>query len=319
MKGNVDVNELKDRTQARAHQSDHEMRQKAAAPDLMNPYGIKHRECLASDNHPDPLPTVFLMDTSGSMGIVPRDLARKDLPRLLERQTQMGSIGRHTSQICMCGVADLEDTYPLQLGQFEGDNRIDDWLLRIQIGGGGGSERMHEAYMLGLYFLARKTSCTCWNQQKKGYAFITGDEMCNPVLRRDDIQRIFGDSVPRDLHLESLLEEVRQKWHLSFLYVHTGSYGSDMGEQKIWPFWKHLLGKDAYQLDGRASGLPELVNAIIGIHEGNLDAQTVPQDLLELGCEPDICNAVATSLNVPAPRGGDVQGQGSKKARPRRL
>lgn len=313
--------ELKERAEARKHLTQQQITQEAAAPDLMNPHGIKARECLACDTHPNPIPTMFVMDTSGSMKRIPYDLVKGGLPHLLERQSQMGSIGNGSSQICMCGNADLTDKHPFQFGQFEGDNRIDDWLTRIQIGGGGGSEIMHEAYTLGLYAASRKTKCACWKRRRKGHLFITGDELCNPILTVADVARIFGDTIKQDLSLEALLRETRKKWFVSFLYVHTGSY-REQGETTIWPFWQNLLGNDAYRLDAKATGLPELVNAIIGINEGQFTAEQVPQDLLELGCEAEICKAVAASLRLPEPTPGDVQTQETKeeaKPKPRRL
>jgi hypothetical protein len=280
----------------------------------MTPYK-KTRECLASDTSPEPVPIAFFLDVSGSMGHVPDKLMRHDLHHLYEKLTTMGSIGNQNPQICMCGVADF-DCNDLQVGEFEANAEMDTWLTRIQIGGGGGSERMHEAYMLALYMLARHTRCDCWKRQRKGHVFITGDEMCNPLLTRRQVESVFGDDIPSDLDLESLLEETRQKWNVSFLYVHTDFY-SGQGPS-IWNYWQKLLGNDAYRMDGEATGLPELVAAIIGMNEGVFSADQVPADLLALGTDATIVKAVAESLRVDMPRdGGDV---GTKRRRrPKRL
>jgi hypothetical protein len=135
----ADISELNQRATARQQQTQADITAATRhESDLMSPYGIKYRECLASDNQPLPDPIAFFLDTSGSMGHVPDQLTKGDLPRLLERMTQMGSVGNQNPQLCMNGVADLRDEFPIQVGQYEGDNRFDDWLVRIQIGGGGG-------------------------------------------------------------------------------------------------------------------------------------------------------------------------------------
>lgn len=314
-KANID--ELMDKAAARQQQTQAEITAATVhEANLMSPYGITFRECLASDNQPLPLAISFNMDTSGSMGIVPENLCKGDLPHLMERMTQMSSCGNQNPQLSMNGVADLRDKFPIQVGQYEGDNRFDDWLVRIQIRGGSGSERLHEAYMLALYVAARKTSCECWSRQKKGHLFITGDEMCNPILCASDVKRIFGDTIDQDLHLNQLIKEVRLKWHLSFLYVHTGWYGEE--GKIIWPYWQQLLGNDAYWLDGKAKGLPEIVSAIIGINEGVFTADQVPQDLIELGCETTIVQAVAKALRVEAPK-SDEEKKPTGKRRPQRM
>jgi hypothetical protein len=313
--GSTSVQELQQRAAIRSTLSQKQVTEANRAPELMSPYDMKVRECIASDTSPEPVPIAFYLDVSGSMGHVPNKLMREDLHKLFERLTTMGSVGNKNPQICMSGVADF-DMNALQVGQFEADARMDEWLTRIQIDGGGGSAYMHEAYMLALYVLARKTRCDCWSKQKKGHVFITGDEMCNPILTCRQIKDVFGDDVPNDLDLESLLEEVRQKWFVSFLYVHTLCYGENEG-RLIWKYWQELLGENAYRLDGEATGLPELVSSIIGINEGVFSAQQAPQDLIELGTDVNIVKAVAESLRVNAPTGSsDV---GTKRRRPTRL
>lgn len=324
----ADVKELKEKADARKTKTQAEITAETAHEShLMSPLGIKYRECLASDFYPFPLGVAFFVDTSGSMGRIPDDLTKGGLLRVYERMNQMGSCGNQNPQLCMNGVADLLDSHPVQVGQYEGDHKFDDWLTRIQIGGGGGSERMHEAYMLALYVATRKTICESWTRQKKGHLFITGDEKCNPILRTHDVKRIFGDTINEDLHLEQLLCEAQAKWHISFLYSHTNCYRSE-GEG-IWPYWQALLGNDAYWLDGDATGFPEIVSAIIGINEGVFTANEVPQDLIELGCERPIVEAVAKALRVEAPPEVTPEtGDGSeavatdsnkKKKRPKRL
>lgn len=260
--------------------------------------GIVTRECLASDTSQNPLPIMYFLDTSGSMGHVPQQLATHDLPRTLIRFTEMGSVGSLDPQICFCGVADYSDRAPIQIGQFERDNRMDDWLTRMHLGGGAGSEHMHEAYPLALYAAAHKTTCDIWKNGKKGYVFITGDEMCPKTLSKYHVRQIFGDDVPQDISTEQLIEALNDRWNLFFLYVATNSYRENTVET-IWKHWQKRLGKNAIRLDANATALPEITSALIGITEGHYKASEVPKNLVSIGCTADIVRAAALALNVP--------------------
>ena len=315
--GRVDFEELRERSVARASKPSHEVLSQRGLHEGMDPSKLKVRECLASDTSPKPLPIAFVLDTTGSMGHLPLRLAKEDLLRLLNRLTQTAAVGQSNPQICFAGVADTHDETPFQVGQFEADNRMDDWLTKIHIGGGSGSETMHEQYGLALYFLARKCKCEIWDRNGKGYAFIAGDEKCPSTLMSADIARVFGDRVNDDVKLADLLEEVGKKWNLFFLYAATEAYGPENVEP-IWGFWKKLMGSNAIRLDKEATAVPEIVSALIGIGEGVFKADEVQRDLLQLGCDQKIVGAVATALGLE-PEGATGDEKPAKKRGPKAL
>src|SRR5215831_2581411 len=47
---------------------------------LMNPRGVKVRESHDSPDHPASLGIVFALDVTGSMGVIPKQLATSELP-----------------------------------------------------------------------------------------------------------------------------------------------------------------------------------------------------------------------------------------------
>ena len=312
--GMPDIKELKSRTTTRATQSMDEIMNRHGLHELMNPHGIVARECLASDTNPHPLPILFALDTTGSMGVLPRRLVKNDLIHVLERLTLMGAAKHFQPQICFSGIADTQDTAPCQIGQFEADNRMDDWLTKIYLDGGSGSAAMHEAYYLTLYALARKTKCDIWQQGGKGIALIAGDEKCPRVVPRQVIAQVFGDKLDRDLKVQDLIAEVREKWHLYFLYVATEAYGRENVEP-IWRSWQELLGDHAIRLDTQATAVPEIVASLVGISVGAFEAVDVPKDLRELGCDAAVITAVARALNVPDGLPSDEPERASKRQR----
>ena len=129
----------------------------------LDPQGVAVRESRDSDEHPQSTPIAVLFDVTGSMGSVPRVLQTK-LPQLLGLLTRKGYA---TDPHIMFGaVGDATcDRVPLQVGQFESDNRMDDDLARIVLEGGGGGQQ-HESYELAMYFMARHTDLDCMRQAR---------------------------------------------------------------------------------------------------------------------------------------------------------
>ena len=100
----------------------------------------------------------MLFDVTGSMRKVPRVLQTK-LPQLLGLLQRQGYAS--DPQIMFGAIGDATcDRVPLQVGQFESDNRMDDDLGRIVLEGGGGGQ-MTESYELAMYFMARHTATDC--------------------------------------------------------------------------------------------------------------------------------------------------------------
>ena len=97
-------------------------------------------------------------------------------------------------QILFAAVGDATcDRVPLQVGQFESDNRMDQNLENMILEGGGGGQKT-ESYELTLYIAARHTAIDCWEKRgRKGYLFIIGDEMAYPLVHRAHVNRLVGN------------------------------------------------------------------------------------------------------------------------------
>ena len=102
----------------------------------MNPKGIKFRECLDSDAHPNTVPIIISLDVTGSMRRIPHELVKDGLPKLMGTLLQNGV---KDASLLFTAIGDHEcDSYPLQVGQFEsGDKELDLWLTRTYLEGGG--------------------------------------------------------------------------------------------------------------------------------------------------------------------------------------
>ena len=126
---------------------------------------------------------------------MPRALQKK-LPRLLGLLKDGGYV--RDPQLMFGAIGDATcDRAPLQVGQFESDNRMDGDLERILLEGGGGGQKT-ESYELAMYFMARHTGIDCFEKRgKRGYLFIIGDEMPYPAVKPREVSAWIGDELPQ--------------------------------------------------------------------------------------------------------------------------
>ncbi len=137
-------------------------RDKWRAHPTLDPKGMKVRESRDSAEHPASTAIVVMFDVTGSMGSVPVTLQKK-LPNLLGLLLRKGSGADPQSLFGAIGDATC-DNVPLQVGQFESDNRMDENLENIFLEGGGGGQQT-ESYELAMYFAAEKSPSGCLGAQ----------------------------------------------------------------------------------------------------------------------------------------------------------
>ncbi|MFF2550982.1 hypothetical protein ACFVUS_08270 [Nocardia sp. NPDC058058] len=255
----------------------------------LDPKGVKFRESRDSDDHGNSLPIAVLFDVTGSMGAVPRIMQEKlgKLHGLLQRKGYA-----EDPQIMFGGIGDADsDRVPLQVGQFESDNRMDEQLRLIFLEGNGGGQKS-ESYELAAYFIARHTATDAWDKRgQKGYLFIVGDELNKPRLASRHIRRVIGDKVDRDITVESVFREVADRWHVHYILPNQSSYYND---SEISDYWRGLLGERFLRLDDPAA-VCELIALTIGIGEDRIDLGAGLADLRDIG-SIDEADAVGKAL-----------------------
>ena len=276
-----------------------------AHPDL-EPYGVAVRESRDSAEHPTSLAISVLFDVTGSMGGVPRVLQTKlaDLHGLLLRKRYVDH-----PQIMFGAIGDAySDRVPLQVGQFESDNRMDEQLGEIVLEGGGGGQ-MRESYELAMYFMAHHTSIDCHEKRgKRGYLFIIGDEMPYPNVNPLHVSQILGDnsgsgsgsggrpgkpgrpgrqSRPGErpgrggpaMPIEQVVRDLTRKFDVYYILPEGSSYA---GNDEVLGAWRALLGQNVIQLDD-LDAVCETIALTIGLAEDRIDLDAGLDDLRNLG------------------------------------
>lgn len=273
---------------------------KASVHADMDPSKIRNgiREARDSDKHPQSNAVAVLFDVTGSMGSVPRIL-QKNLCTLMGLCERKGYLS--DPAILIGGVGDATcDIAPLQVGQFESGNEIEDDLSRLFLEGGGGGQQT-ESYELALYFLARKTAIDCFEKRgKKGYAFLIGDEMPYKRVKSHEVRKVFGDHLQADIPIQDIVREAQEKYEVYYILPNLTSYYDD---PKIMRAWRKLLGQNVLKLEDPA-GISELIASTIGLSEEAVGLDEIQADLSENGVKRNIAKAVTTALSPTKPSGG---------------
>jgi hypothetical protein len=231
----------------------------------LDPHGVAARESRDSAEHPDSVAITVLFDVTGSMLEVPRTLQGK-LPQLLGLLLRKGYV--KDPQIMFGAIGDATcDRAPLQVGQFESDNRMDDDLSRILLEGGGGGQKT-ESYELATYFMARHVAADCYEKRgKRGYLFLIGDEMAYPRVKASEARAVIGDGLQSDLPLTALMAEVTRRWDTYYILPAGASYG---GDTEVLGFWRSLLGQNVIELTDTGA-VCETIALTIGLGEDSVD------------------------------------------------
>jgi hypothetical protein len=256
----------------------------------LDPHGVTVRESRDCDEHPRSLAIAVLFDVTGSMRDVPRTLQRK-LPQLLGPLLRKGYA--EDPQILFGAIGDATcDRTPLQVGQFESDNRMNDDLGRILLEGGGGGQKT-ESYELAMYFMARHTVTDCYAKRgKRGYLFLIGDEMAYPRVKRSEVAAVIGDGLQADIPLTGIVSELTRAWDTYYILPEGASYA---GDREVLSFWRGLLGQNVIEL-ADLKAVTETIALTVGLGEDAIGLGDGVADLDDVGSAagPAVSKALAT-------------------------
>ena len=256
---------------------------------LMDPRGLKVRESRDSTEHPESLAIAFALDVTGSMGHIPQFLASKELPAFMKL---LESCRVQDPQLLFMAIGDAtSDNAPLQVGQFEASaDLMDQWLTWSYLEGGGGG-LSSESYELAFYVLAKHTDTDCWVKRKKrGYLFMTGDELPYPVVSKHQIEGLIGEKLDEDIPIEDVIAAAAETYHLFFLIPDLGR------RQRCESRWRELLGDNVICMESHEDTCT-VAAAIVGLTEKLLpDVDTVADVLRSNGLEKQRIGAVIRAL-----------------------
>jgi hypothetical protein len=260
------------------------------------------RESRDSDEHPTSVPVAVIFDVTGSMGGIPKVFVTK-MKELFSLILRKGYIEH--PQVLIGAVGDAHsDSVPLQMAQFESDNRVDEALDKVFLEGGGGGGN-HESYDLAMWYMANCTATDALEKRgKKGYLFLIGDERTYEELPAEQILKHTGKKVQGPVSLKETVEAVKEKWETYFIVPSQGSYPTD--SQSEW--WANHAGigpvGDRVLVLQDQNDVAELIAITIGVAEGVIDLDEGLEDLKEVGSSAG--GSVSKALVKKAGGGGGV-------------
>lgn len=232
----------------------------------MDPKKIKLRESRDSADSPQSTPLIVALDVTGSMGEIAEALAKEGIGTLFNEILDRKPIS--DPHLMSMGIGDAKhDQFPLQVSQFEADNRAVEQLTKLYLEGGGGGNDS-ESYNFPWYFAANHIVHDSWEKRRKrGYLFTVGDEQAPFDLTRDHIRK-FTTGTPESRQTSSaMLALAERTFDVYHIIIAQGDYARrDLNA--VVRSWTPLIGQRAIILRDYTK-LAETVVGAISIAEGN--------------------------------------------------
>jgi len=233
--------------------------------DDLNPFGVKVRESRDSEDNPNSTPLIVGLDVTGSMGMLADSIAREGLGTLFTGIFDRKPIS--DPHVMFMGIGDANyDRAPLQVSQFEADNRVVEQLtlLWIEHGGGGNS---FESYNLPWYFAAFHTKHDSIEKRgKRGYLFTVGDEEAPQDLTRDQLKKFLDDDVAQDISNDTVLKIAQRSYDVFHVIIEQGSHARAYPD-RVLQSWTDVLGQRVIRLADHKL-LSETIVSAIEVAEG---------------------------------------------------
>lgn len=231
----------------------------------LDPKGIKIRESRDGGDNPKSTPIIVAIDVTGSMGMIAEVLAKQGLGTLFTEILDTKPVT--DPHLMFMGIGDAAcDSAPLQVSQFEADNRIVEQLAQIYVEGGGGGNSS-ESYNLPWYFAARHTEHDSFIKRgKRGYLFTVGDEEIPNAITKAQIKKFIGDDVQSDASTQEALEEAQRLYNVFHVVIKEGDYARRRFDV-VMNGWNNLLGQHVIPLADHTK-LAETIVAAIAVAEG---------------------------------------------------
>ena len=250
------------------------------------------REARDNDEHPNSVPIMIAFDETGSMGMVPRELQKK-LAEFFSLVLRKGYVEDPQLSVGAYGDATNHETAPLQIGQFESDNRADETLDALYLEGNGGGNNGETAALVW-YYAAKHTATDAWDKRrKKGYLFTIGDERTHGVSRDAVSTYITTDhGLEADLTAQQVADMAKERWEVFHVVINNGS----AQQQRSIEHYTDLLGADRVLVLEAIEAVCETIALSIGLLEGTIDLDDGLADLDEIGSgsvKGDVSKALA--------------------------
>jgi hypothetical protein len=293
-----------------------EVRNTGKLNELVDPaeFGVIRRSLVRFDELPSGLlelttgcsmPIEVRLDTTASFGRTNINTAMRVLPDLYGLAS--GVLPGYDVHVAIGTFGDYVDRFILNRPQFEmeADKIVHQLsLMNPESGGGGnGGEDPHYGLFGGAYLVAAYANAI----GLKRYDFTVSDEPARYELNENQLRRVFGSEVfakcksngfdidPNDLpSTREVITDLLKQAHAFFLEVEGHPYYDTHG------FWTEMFGPERVVILPRVDLIPQVQAIIIGLTEGTLSLDQVPDFLVEHKVDAATIKQVQRSVaNIP--------------------
>lgn len=248
------------------------------------------------------LPIVIAVDVTGSMRHWPGTIFEKLCVLYNEALVAMPEEYKESFEISFVAVGDAyTDFYPIQVTDFDKEVALDENIKKLfPEGNGGGQTR--ETYELVAYYYARHCEMPNAEPRAKPLFFYICDEGYYSNVKKDHVEKYFGDEIEEDIPSEDVFDELMEKFRvyaLRIAYSRNARQVAEHDEARISKDWKNMIGPENVILMDH----PErVVDVILGLIAGHLGEVNAFAERIELRQTPEQVRQVYDTLQ-PAVQG----------------
>lgn len=164
-------------------------------------------------------PIVLAMDVTRSRGDDTKALYAQ-LPTLMKTLEERGYADGVGISFAAVGDADA-DVAPLQVSQFEADNRLDEALERFWIEEGGGGTGQESYELAAAYYAGTDCVQLARGDGSRGFFFFVGDEGFYPTVDAARVAKVLGTEVGT-YPAEQAFQALQQKFQVFLIFPAKG-------------------------------------------------------------------------------------------------
>jgi hypothetical protein len=229
------------------------------------------------------LASLIMLDVTGSMKDLP-DLIIKKMatlyhesnaaiqgydPKDLEKDRKKAKSLENKLEMAIIAVRDSRtgDDYPIQTINFSNGPELVKNVNRIATSGGGGNGR--ESYDLAAYHMVKNVETPNVPANVKPLLVIIGDEGFYDTVKKAEIKRYIGDSIPGDIDGKKLMQTLANKYDVFMLRPEL-SYDAET-YSSIHKQWVDVLGEERVMKMNDATRIVDCIIALHGYVANNME------------------------------------------------
>lgn len=249
---------------------------------------------------------VIALDVTGSMGDSAKLLYDK-LPMLWGQLEQQGYLKDFS--ISFAAVGDCTcDGAPFQVCDFEEGKKLDSWIKKMYLEGGGGGQTT-ESYEMLAYYYANKVRFTHPKAgEQKPFLFIIGDEAPYPSLSAEDIKKHFGGKAQGNISTKEVFSALSEKYNLKHIHI---PYGDADDNREIVSQWRGHIGSNLLKVS-EPKAVVDVLLGVVAISTGARTLEQYIQDMRDRGQTDKRIQNVEKALCGLAAQGSNSKSASSK-------